>query len=224
MAMDLEKWERLLKMTDMEWGHYAFCREPLRHRLTFEQKTEYIQKAIESGVEQARYLQDTYGKMDIPEYIQRLSLQVTKEDAQGMHDYLVFAQYNYPRDIKLFTMNIEAVNAMLTQKNYWQQVEHVQVENMLLAHEMYHFLEETKENVYSKTEKIILWSIGPFKYRSGLIALSEIAAMSFAKELLNISYNPYVFDALMLYPHDAGRAEQLVEEILKVSNEPGGNR
>jgi hypothetical protein len=213
--MDLKKWEQLLKMTDVEWGQYAFCREPLRNKLTFEQKIEYIRKAIESGIEQAKYLQDTYGEMDIPGYIQKLSLQVTKENAQGMDDYLVFARYNYPRDITLFTMNIDAVNAMLTQENYWEQVENVKVENMLLAHEMYHFLEETRENVYSKTKKIVLWSIGPFKYRSGLVALSEIAAMSFAKELLNINYNPYVFDALMLYPHDSERAERLVEEILR---------
>jgi sugar/nucleoside kinase (ribokinase family) len=36
----------------------------------------------------------------------------------------------------------------------------------------------------------------PIHYKSKLVALSEIATMSFARELLHLSYNPYVFDSI----------------------------
>jgi hypothetical protein len=94
----------------------------------------------------------------------------------------------------------------------------VDIESMLLAHEMFHYFEEDNKEIYTKTKKIELWKLGPIHYKSQLAALSEIAAMSFARQLLHLDYNPYVFDAIMLYPHDGKKTQELVNEILTFKN------
>ena len=50
--------------------------------------------------------------------------------------------------------------------------------------------EKYKHEIYTKTEKIRLWSLGPVHNDSTIIALSEIAAMAFAKEITGIPYAP----------------------------------
>ena len=204
----------LLKLNDFEWGLYAFSRDPLGGKLTNEQKKEIIFEANKCGTEQAQKLEKEFGKKSVKEYAQKLNVQITLKDSDGTDDYIVFAKFNYPNKVTIYSGNVKKVEKLIEENDMGRMLGQVDIESMLLAHEMYHYCEESNKEIYTKTKKIVLWKLGPIQYKSHLSALSEIAAMSFTRELLHLDYNPYIFDGIMLYPHDSKKTQELIDEIL----------
>lgn len=125
----------------------------------------------------------------------------------------MFACYNSPNKVTLFMKNVVLVEEFIREQNLTSKLDYVDVESILIAHEMFHYLEEYDNDIYTKTTKITLWKLCSYKYKSKLVALGEIAAMAFAKELLSLHYNPYIFDILMLYPHNEDITDKLFNEI-----------
>lgn len=204
----------LLKLNDFEWGMYAFSRDPLEGKLSVEEKRELIIQANKCGAEQAEKLKMQFGVKSVKEYAKKLKIQIIREDSDGSDNYIVFAKFNYPDKATIYSGNVKKVEKLIEENGMGKLLGHVNIESMLLAHEMYHYFEESDKEIFTKTKKIVLWKLGSLQYKSKLIALSEIAAMSFARELLNLNYNPYLFDAIMLYPHDAKKTQSLIDEIL----------
>lgn len=204
----------LLKLNDFEWGMYAFSRDPLEGKLSVEEKRELIIQANKCGAEQAEKLKMQFGVKSVKEYAKKLKIQIIREDSDGSDNYIVFAKFNYPDKATIYSGNVKKVEKLIEENGMGKLLGHVNIESMLLAHEMYHYFEESDKGIFTKTKKIVLWKLGSLQYKSKLIALSEIAAMSFARELLNLNYNPYLFDAIMLYPHDAKKTQSLIDEIL----------
>ncbi len=204
----------LLKLNDFEWGMYAFSRDPLEGKLSVEEKRELIIQANKCGAEQAEKLKVQFGIKSVKEYAKKLKIQIIREDSDGSDNYIVFAKFNYPDKATIYSGNVKKVEKLIEENGMGKLLGHVNIESMLLAHEMYHYFEESDKEIFTKTKKIVLWKLGSLQYKSKLIALSEIAAMSFARELLNLNYNPYLFDAIMLYPHDAKKTQSLIDEIL----------
>lgn len=208
-----EKIDYLLSMTDEEWGRYAFELDPLNKKIDNDLKEEMILKANKCGQDAAKKIRESYGNISIKDIAKKLSLNVTYKDAKGMDNYIVFACYNSPNKITVFRENIKMAMHFIKEEKLENKLNNVNLEDILIAHEMFHYLEENNKEMYSNQEKIVLWKLGKFNYKSKLIALGEIAAMAFAKELLKLTYNPYLFDVLMLYPHDATKTDNLLEEI-----------
>lgn len=204
----------LLKLNDFEWGMYAFSRDPLEGKLSVEEKRELIIQANKCGAEQAEKLKMQFGVKSVKEYAKKLKIQIIREDSDGSDNYIVFAKFNYPDKATIYSGNVKKVEKLIEENGMGKLLGHVNIESMLLAHEMYHYFEESDKGIFTKTKKIVLWKLGSLQYKSKLVALSEIAAMSFARELLNLNYNPYLFDAIMLYPHDAKKTQSLIDEIL----------
>jgi len=208
--------EKLKSMTVVQWGQYAFSRDPIGRKISQEQKEVYIKKANQCGKEQAFRLikkqQDQKGS--VWDMAAQLGIVINKEASAGSDDYIVFAKYNYPKTITLYMKNVIDLNAFIEAHGLSDLLGAIKIEEILLAHELYHFCEEHFPNVYSKIEKFTLWKIGPFKYKTGVIAIREIAAMSFAQTLLGLPYSPYLFDSLLLLPHDKEKAVKLMADIL----------
>lgn len=211
--------EQLIRLDDMEWGAYAFSRDPLNGKLSDALRSEMIAGANLCGVEEAKKLRERFGSASIKEYGKKLNLKISYEESDGSDNYIVFAKFNYPDKVTIYRGNIEKVTKLIGENDLGDLLEHVDVENMLLAHEMFHYLEEQNKEIYTRTTKIQLWKLGPLKNNSSLMAVGEIGAMAFARELLGISYSPYVFDTVMLYPHDEKKTQNLVDEILRFQRE-----
>lgn len=209
----IENIDKLKAMTPIEWGNYAFSRDPIHRKVDEDKKAEMIMQAYQSGIDLAAQVREKFGRIDVKKIAKKLSLDVKKEESGGSENYIVFAKYNYPNAITIYMNNVEAFNTFIKEEKLTSRLENVVIEDVLLAHEMYHYFEENQDDMYAKNTKIVLWKLGKFEYKSGLIALGEIAAMSFAKELLGLSYNPYIFDSLMLFPHDYKKAESLMNDI-----------
>ena len=214
MIKDITK--ELIGLSDVEWGKYAFSRDPLNRKVLKEQRIVMIKEAISCGRKKAVELKQQYGECSIQEYAERLKVKIHYEDSYGSENYIVFARFNFPDKVTIYNGNVDKVNQLIRDNDMYELLEYVNIGDVLLAHEMFHLLEEKDHLIYNKTEKIELWKIGPFHNKSGLVAIGEIAAMSFARELVGITYNPYVFDAIMLYPHDKEKSKKLIDEILRI--------
>jgi hypothetical protein len=208
-----EKIDFLVHISDREWGQYAFSREPLNGKVSDDLRQEMIEKANECGHQQAVQLKEKYPSLSIKDIANKLSLDIQHKESNGTDSYIMFACYNSPNKITLFMKNVVLVEKFIKEHNLSSKLENIDVESVLLAHELFHFIEENNKEIYTNNTKIVLWKIGSYQYKSRLVALGEIAAMAFAKELLSLHYNPYVFDVLMLFPHDQAKTETLFNEI-----------
>ncbi|MFL0266748.1 hypothetical protein [Candidatus Clostridium radicumherbarum] len=198
------------------WGLYTFKRDPLCNKITFAEKIDMIEKANKCGIEKALELRESFGSKTCREYADKLGLSVSEIEERNSNDYILFAKFNAPNKISICRNNVKIAKEMVEREKISTLIDDVNIEDVLISHEMFHFLEGQDKNIYTKNEKIKLWSIGPIKYHSGVVALGEIAAMSFAKELLKLNYYPNLFDILLLYPQNEKRALELYDEIYAV--------
>lgn len=203
-----------LKVVDANvWGLYTFKRDPLCSKVTHEDKTDMIKKANECGRMEAMKLKEEYGINTCVKYAEKLGLTISEIEEVNSKDYILFAKFNSPNIISINKNSVKKAEEIINEENLNGLIEDVKIEDILIAHEMFHFIEMNNKEIYTSNTKVMLWKLGPIKYDSGLVALGEIAAMAFAKELLQISYYPNLFDILLVYPHDNKRAKMLYDEV-----------
>lgn len=212
-----EMLEQLVKIDDYDWGRYAFMKDPLNGRVKDDKRDELIKGSIECGRLVAADLLRKYGKLSSGEYAKLFGINVRMEDARDDGSYIMFAKFNQPGKITVYKGAVDMAEELVRNEQLFDLIQKVKIEDVLIAHEMYHYLEIMHPETYTHSEKILLWSLGSIKYKSGLVALGEIGAMSFTKELLSLNYSPYVFDTILLYPFNKERAEGLYRGIMTLT-------
>lgn len=204
----------LQALTDAQWGRYAFSREPLEGRFTPAQKDAYTAKANVCGAQWADRIAARYGSRDPWAIARAMGLTVHTPATPAGGGQVLFAQFVQPDEITLFADCLdkaETLGSVLPPRQTLQRI--------ILAHELFHAVEERNpDTIYTRTETIELWR-RPFSNRSSIVCLSEIAAMAFARRLLDLPFNPYALDVLLVYPYDAAAACGLYREILELTNE-----
>ena len=206
----------LAEIADADWYRYAFSRDPINRKFNDAQRRIWMEKSITCGREYAEQIRKEYGCNDPKAMAEAMKMKVFYPELPKNADRVLFAEYRAPDRIYIY---MDAVNRA---GKYLQRPEikeilagKTDVSSVLLAHELFHNVEEKyKKEIYTRTEKIQLWSLGVIHYTSPIIALSEIAAMAFAKELTGISYSPYIMDVLLMYDYSSEDACGLYEEIL----------
>ena len=125
---------------------------------------------------------------------------------------MIFAQFVQPGEITVYMDCIRRASR-LAEESGCELLERKRLFEVLLSHELFHAVEEQHaDEIYTRTEKVELWR-KPFSNRSSIVCLSEMAAMSFARELLGLDSSPYMLDVLLVYAYDKEAAWGLYEEI-----------
>ncbi len=195
------------------WGMYAFSHEPLEGKFSTEQKAAYTEAAVRCGVEEAKLLKEQFPSASLNDAAESMGLTVKRPSIPTGGGHVVFAQYVEPAEITIFTDCVEKAEALIREHHLGKYFQNTSLEDVLLAHELFHALEyQKKDRIYTQTEKIELWR-KPFSNRSRIIALSEIAAMAFAEEMSGLSFATYALDVLLMYPYSREAACGLYEEI-----------
>lgn len=200
-------------LTDLQWGRYAFSREPLEGKFTAEQKDAYTRAANDCGARWADRIAERCGSRNPFQIAQALGLKVETPATPVGGGQVLFAQFVQPDEITIFTDCLDKAMELGILR-----LPRDQLERIILAHELFHAVEEQNPDIYTRTEKIELWR-KPFSNRSSIVCLSEIAAMAFVKRLLNLPFNPYALDVLLVYPYDANAACGLYAEIRDLMKE-----
>ena len=209
--------EELLKLDDESFGFYAWSREPLERKFSMEQKRNYIQRATECGIEEARWLKTEYGAGEPDVIAKKLGLKVETPEMPVGGGHVIFAQYVEPDEITIFMDAVNRAELLMEKQGLGDLFPNLPVYQLLLAHEIFHAVEyRNRDSIFTRTEKIELWR-KPFSNRSEIIALSEIAGMAFARELLGLSFSPYMFDVLLMYGYHEEAATAIYEEIKEIA-------
>ena len=210
----------LCKLQDIAWTKYAFSREALNGKFDDEQRLELTQKAIDCGTEAAEVCIAKYGTNNPVAIAKAMGLKVSYPTQPQNAGRVLFAEFCPPQEVNIFMDAINRANKLLEEPDVQETLGEIQISNILLGHELFHMVEqEQSEEIWTKTFKIHLWSLGPIRNHSRVSVLSEIAAMSFSKRLNALPYSPYVMDAFLVYGYSAEIASRLYEEMMHYAGE-----
>lgn len=207
----------LTELTDEQWAGYAFDHEILERKISPEKKKEYQVRANQCGQAEAEKLLREYPEDSVYSIIKKLGFTMAFPDIPNGGGHVIFAQYVEPDQITVFMDCIKKASDLIQKEGLKQYLTGFDLKEVLLAHELFHGIEyRNAKTIYTQTEKIDLWR-KPFVNRSRIIALSEMAAMAFAKKLTGLTCSPYVLDVLLMYCYNKEAASALYDEILEVS-------
>lgn len=219
--MDLKKSiKNLINLSDRDFGNYLVSTDPIEGKVTKELREEIIEKSLQCGYDEAEKIRKKTGKLsgeiDVFLLAKDLRITVKVEKTQNALDYIYFGTYEEPGIITLYEDNIKKGEEMVS-KYKIQELQDRNLMEIILAHEIFHFIEAKDNKLFVNTFRIKLWKFGPYTHRSGLICTGEIAGMAFARKLLNLTFCPNLLDVLLLYPHDKGQAETIYKQIIEYS-------
>ncbi|MCI8960662.1 MAG: hypothetical protein HFG62_16335 [Lachnospiraceae bacterium] len=213
--------ETMLKdLTDIpfaDWYSYAFSREPLNGKFQDSQRRSWMEQSIACGYEYADRVRKEYGCETPEELAQAFGMQVTYPAFPEKTDRVLFAEFREPDQIRIYMDAVDRVRKYFLNPQVGQVLtEKLNITSLLLAHELFHYVEETrKKEIFTRTHQIRLWSLGPLHNDSGIMILGEIAAMAFAQKLVGIPYAPYVMDVFLVYGYSPEEASGLYEEMMQ---------
>ncbi|WP_430612106.1 hypothetical protein [Enterococcus sp. DIV0876] len=220
----LEIWfEHLLHIDEFSWGMFEFTQEMLRKKISEEEKREIIEESILCGRFWANEMLKqfdlmSYDHADRSSYLaSRLGLTITEKSVRPTKFRMVFAQFITERSIELIDEPIAAYTELT--KNSLKLPKTEIVRSLLIAHEIFHYLEEQYgKNMYHTTKTIVLWRFFQYEHRSTIRCASEIAAMAFAKELCTANFVPQILDVLLSYPLEVDFSKSIYDRVLKEMN------
>lgn len=202
----------LAGITDEQWGRYAFSRDPLEGKFDQKQKEEYTKAANACGREWAIRMTEKYGTRSPEKLAREMGMKILRPDTPVGGGQVIFAQFVRPDEITVYMDCIRRASRLEAESGC-ELLERARLFDILLAHELFHAVEEQHETeIYTRTEKVELWR-KPFSNRSSIACLSEMAAMAFARELLGMDCSPYMLDVLLVYAYNKSAAWELYEEI-----------
>lgn len=209
----------LIQVPEKVWAAYALSREPLRGKLTLEAFLPYYEKAKRCGYDQADRILTSQGAVCCAELAEQLGVEIRDLPMPNGGGIVTFARYYEGSHIELFRDNALATMGLLENAGLSELFGPTEVPEMLLAHELFHCLQDREKDLYINRKHIVLWKLWKYEHRSRLRSLEEAASMAFAQRLLGMKVNPYAFDVLMLLPRFPEQAEDLYCTIRMLQTE-----
>lgn len=213
-------YNNIKNIEDICYGLYSFKKDPLKNKYSVFDKISLIKKAQECGIEYAKKLKKKYKNMDIFNVINDLKINFNSISEENTGYQVIFAQFTEPNKIEVYKKHLRITKEKFVKEGIIFKYSN-ELEKILIAHELFHFLEyNDSEKIFTKQYKCKLWNFfNLYEHKSSLICLSEIAAMSFSKELLELDFNPFMLDILMVYPYNEKYALDLYYELLETVEE-----
>ena len=216
----IKQWcQELSCFPETVWISYAKSREPLSGRLSLEDYASHFHAARKCGMDLADQIRREWGDICCQELAEKLGVRVERLPMPDGNGMLTFACFYEPDRIELFTDNAEATETLIRESGGIEFLDDVDICDMLLAHELFHALQDRYPDLYVHRKLVRLRKIGPFIRDSKLLSLEEVAAMAFAQRLLNMRNMPYLYDILMLLPQATGEARKLYEKLQSINEE-----
>jgi len=216
--------KNLVQMPESAWWKYAFSREPMNGRFDDSMRYELYEKACECGRNEADRILKKYPKLSVEEIARQMGLNVLYPDIPQASSRILFADFAEPATIRIYQDGLSKGHALmenpLIQSYFRTQMDHekqdisdVRIEDILIAHELYHVIEMKNQKIWTQSYQILLWKIGFIENRSPVAVLSEIAAMAFASRLNHLNFSAYMLDAFLVYGYSPKAACALYDEM-----------
>lgn len=217
---------QLVQFTDRDWCVYAFSRERLKDLLTPEERQTMGLGAMECGREYAHRLQETWGS-DVNAAAEGCGLDVSyvhNPERFRRGEAARFAAFEAPNKVTIYADCVERAETVCREEGLYEILGDVSFHDILLAHELFHYLEEQdKDTVYTLQTKVKVTKNPIIHKYSTVFVLSEIAGMAFASELLGIPYCMYAMDCLFSYLYSPQAASDLFRMTMRITKKADGS-
>ena len=205
----------LEEISDTTWGHFAFKKEITRNKIDNEKRLEMIEKSIDCGYSVAKDIKNKFGNISPQELAKSLKIDVRKVEGGISGNHILFATYSFPdkitlmKDVFKLAENDSEISEFISER---------QIEDLILAHEIFHFLEQHDENIYSRKTTVPLWKLFFYEHKSQVRANSEIAAMCFAKAYNNFNLSCFALDIIIYYAYNQQGSRDMYGEVMELKD------
>lgn len=172
---------------DKESSMLILKNDPCYGKIPEEQIVDVFEDAWMTGVEEGRKFISAYcldAEFDMIKILQKLGFEIIQQDIDYvMGNIRYFCEY-FPEKDKIHIYN-KGIDLWAASNN----LEPEQSKNIILAHEFFHYLEAKRLGWISKRCLVPMLKIGKLTFgKTGIAALSEVAANAFANEY----YSAYI--------------------------------
>ena len=202
-----------MQLPDSIWDFYICLKDKKKYDIDYLDLMSIIKKSTACGQECARMIRQKYDGISIHEFTKDQNVDVVYTDQIRIGNKIVFAIYEEPKTIKISSGLLEDAKNLVIAEHLEDVIDPSMIEDVLLAHEIYHVLESaSEENIYTRNCHIFTrrWL---FKMRVMLPFASELGAMAFAEEWLGLSYHPGVLDILLTEVIDPSFASGIYKDV-----------
>ncbi|HTU02281.1 MAG TPA: hypothetical protein VMG58_10715 [Candidatus Sulfotelmatobacter sp.] len=200
--------------TPRRLAHLTLSDDPFVHRLT----PALAREAVEAGLTAGRAAAEMAAvrwRRDPEGIAAALNVPITRSHAPAQTGHAVlFSEYgDRPPVIVLHMQSIAEANRLICEHDLGRLLCVRDVEPLHLAHEIYHHLESQRLTPGTLAFRISSCRVGPFRFRTALPSLSEIAANQFAAILLGLAVPPRAIEFVTVYRLNAAYAWDLLQRL-----------
>lgn len=176
----------------------------------------YIMESKKMGQEAAESILNNFPNNSIAEICKEKGVKILVGSEE--HDFEIVklrGKYDsYEKSIELYDLSIKKFEKAILNARVGLKLDYEQIMDILLAHELYHYLEDEElGSTYDALEKVNIFKGRIIKKEYPIIKTSDIAAHIFCKELLSISYHPKVLDYIYLIGTDYTNVENVTNYL-----------
>lgn len=201
----------LADIPDIVWAKYAYDREPLNGRISFD---SYYKDYYLIAKQEGKKVAEDYKGKDVNELAKELGAKITFKQMQPTEQIYNFAMFTEPDDIVIYKENADESQEIIESVDD-KRYKDVKIKDIILAHELFHMLQVKYPDLFIFKPHIHLWKIFKWENNSKIVSLEEVAAMSFAENLLKLKVNPYAFDVVMTMSRAPERSKRLYNYLME---------
>jgi hypothetical protein len=187
--------------------------DPFYAKIPNERLSEAVQFGIDTGAALARKQISKFNTRDPIQLAEKLGIIIRHSQENSRRGPRVYhSEYSSPPPtILIYDMSMADIERMIDITGLKEILNTASSVPIYVAHEIYHHLEMKVKPSPTASFRVSTFSFGPINLTSGLISLSEIAADSFAQELLDFKYPPKLFEQLTIYRHNPELGRRVFE-------------
>lgn len=117
-----------------------------------------------------------------------------------------FASFTEPRSILVNSAAVAAADRLLERAGQRDALGGVSLYEVLVGHELFHYFEMGRPELPTSQKLLTTWKLGRFAGKSRILALGEIAAMAFVRQLTGAPFSPFLLTFALFWPTDRTKA------------------
>lgn len=204
----------LLSLNEDVWMTYAFEREPFKGKVSFDEYKEFYNKAESEGKQKAKD-EILLGCTDVFALKEKLAVKVENFTLEQVGGLGAFALFIEPNTIQILKDNADKTTELLRMESENPLLSSLDVYSVVLLHELFHVIQFNDKEMFVNKKHIVLNKFFGIERKARLSSLEEVAAFSFVKEFMNLSFNPEILNPVMLYHNNKKEAEKLYNKLME---------
>jgi hypothetical protein len=194
-----EDLKKILKeLDDLTAGYLELMKDPFFYKIPSELRWKMVDISVNVGRENAKKIVEEAKNENPCEIAAQLGLDVVLVGQENfICDLLIRSEYIRPKTIKIYAKSIEQLKLAIANMGLEELFPMESIFHLHVAHEIFHHLEKTRIGVLSEKHCIEGFRLGPLRFKIRILALSEIAAHTFAKALTDVKAPPNILDYIV---------------------------